>query len=102
MFGEDGSAISTGGQDCCDVCLRQTIEPVQNYDHKKEIKILMYALHRIGCKGEVKVAEWIRGTKMSWTDNFNKKCLSYGNHMGKDMLFWREFIKKCHACSFFS
>ena len=29
----------------------------------------------------------------------NKNCLSYGNHRGKDMAFWRTFIKQCHVLS---
>lgn len=29
----------------------------------------------------------------------NKKALSYGNHCGKDINFWRQFIKQCHVKS---
>ncbi len=46
---------------------------------------------------EVKVAEWIRGSKLSWTQSFSKTVMSYGNHMGKDIQFWRTFMRQCHV-----
>ena len=40
-----------------------------------ELKILVDALRQIGIKGEVKVAEWIRGSSVAWTNAYNKKSL---------------------------
>ena len=53
----------------------------------------------MGCKGEVKIAEWIRGSNISWTSAHNKQAFSYGNHCGKDITFWRTFTKQCHGAS---
>jgi len=71
---------------CCDVC-----ESQGNYqlaDCKEELKILDDALRQVGSKGEVKISEWIRGSKVSWTNEFNKSALSYGNHKGREIGFW--------------
>ena len=98
MFGEENNSCDSSG-DCCDVCMHKNGDETEYTDHKEELKILLDALNNIGCKGEVKIAEWIRGSKLQWTDAFNKNCLSYGNHNNKDMNFWRTFIKQCHVVS---
>ena len=98
MFGEENNSCDSSG-DCCDVCMHKNGDETEYTDHKEELKILLDALNNIGCKGEVKIAEWIRGSKLQWTDAFNKNCLSYGNHNNKDMNFWRTFIKQCHVMS---
>ena len=36
-----------------------------------------HALETVGSKGEVKVAEWIRGSALSWTEKHDKNSLSY-------------------------
>jgi len=97
MFGEE-STSSTSTEDCCDVCMYKA----QNYsDFKEELKVLIDAVDHLGSMGEVKVAEWVRGSKIAWinTNAFDKKCLSYGNHKGKDMNFWRTFIKQYSVIS---
>ena len=38
---------------------------------KKELKILIDALDKVGYRGEVKISEWIRGSKIPWTDAFD-------------------------------
>ena len=81
--------------DCCDVCQQK----MEYTDYKEVLKILVDALEQVGCKGGVKIAEWIRGSKISLADAFNKKCLSYGNHRRKDITFWRTFIKQCNVMS---
>ena len=96
LFGED-ETMPEYNSDCCDVCKNST--SAVSCDHKEELKILMNALDELGCKGEVKVAEWIRGSKVSWTNAHNKQAFSYGNHLGKDITFWRTFIKQCHVVS---
>ena len=98
MFDEESSSSDASG-DCCDVCIHRNSNETEYTDHKEELQILLDALSSIGCKGEVKIAEWIRGSKLQWTDAFNKECLSYGNHKNKDMTFWRTFIKQCHVMS---
>ena len=97
-FNEENTATNTSVE-CCDVCGKRISTDMEYTDYTEELKILLDALEQVGCKGEVKIAEWIRGSKISWTDAFSKKCLSYGNHRGKDLNFWRTFIKQCHVMS---
>ena len=62
LFGEtEAEALSSGT--CSDT-------PVQ--DMRQELAVPIDALDQVGCRGEVKVSEWIRGSKLSWTDEFNK------------------------------
>ena len=63
----------------------------------EELKILVDTLRQIGIKGEVKVAEWIRGSSVVWTNAYNKKSLSYGNHFGHTLEQWRLFTHQCHV-----
>ena len=94
LFGEEDTEPTSLG-DCCDVCKTHT----NVSDHKQELKVLIDALDVLGSKGEVKVSEWIRGSNISWTDMHDKKAMSYGNHCGKDINFWIQFIKQCHVKS---
>ena len=48
---------------------------------------------------KVKIAEWIRGSKISWTDAFDKSSISYGNNQGKSIDYWHSFIKQYHVSS---
>ena len=68
-------------------------------DCKEELKILDDALKQVGSKREVKISEWVCGSKVSWTNEFDKSALSYGNHMGRDIGFWRKLLKQCHVLS---
>ena len=93
LFGE--SDPPTYESRCCDVCNidnRKTMQPFN-----EELKILVDALRQIGIKGEVKVAEWIRGSSVAWTNAYNKKSLSYGNHFGHTLEQWRLFMHQCHV-----
>ncbi len=54
-------------------------EQQENVD---ELNILLSALSQLGCKGEVKIAEWIRGSSIAWTNQHDKTSFSYGNHKG--------------------
>ena len=74
---------------CCDVCENQAA--YQMVDCKEELKILDDALKQVGSKGEVKIYEWVRGSKVSWTNEFDKSALSYGNHRGRDIDFGGNF-----------
>ena len=75
--------------------LRQACSDTPAQDMHQELAVLIDALDQVGCRGEVKVSEWIRGSKLSWTDEFNKKARSYNNHCGKDINFWRSFMRQC-------
>ena len=66
-------------------------------DLKDELNVLLSALSQLGCKGGVKIAEWIRGSNIAWTNRYDKTSFSYGNHKGRSMHFWRTFIKLCHV-----
>ena len=64
----------------------------------EELKILVDTLRQIGKKGEVKVAEWIRGSSVKWTNAYNKQAFSYyGNHRNHTLEQWRLFICQCHV-----
>ena len=94
---EECRVISTGS--CCDVCEAKAQNKYLLEDNRKELKILIDALDKVGWKGTVKIAEWIRGSKISWTDAFDKSSISYGNHQGKGIDYWHSFIKQCHVSS---
>ena len=95
LFGEQTTeSVATGN--CCDVCSQMDSDKV---DYKEELEILSDAMNHVGGKGEVKIAEWIRGSHVAWTNAYNKSCLSYGNHKGRDINFWRTFIKQCYTAS---
>ena len=73
MFGEENTPADATG-DCCDVCLQNNDSEL---DFKEELNILIDALNHVGCKGEVKVAELIRGSNIAWTNEYDKYRLSY-------------------------
>lgn len=98
MFGETESECKASGE-CCDVCTHKENVSEDYTDYREELKILNDALEQVGSKGELKVSEWIRGSKIPWTNSFNKESLSYGNHRDRDMHFWRKFMRQCHVLS---
>ena len=92
------SYAATVNDKCCDVCSAKTDGEEQTVDCKYELEILLDALGQIGCKGEVKIAEWIRaGSQISWTDAYD---ISNGNHRNRDMTFWRSFLKQCYVAGY--
>ena len=82
---------------CCDVC--ENWAAYQTVDYKEEFKILDDAVKQVGSKREVKIPEWVRGSKVSWTCEFDKSTFSFGNHRGRDIGFWRKFLKQYHVLS---
>ena len=60
-------------------------------DCKEELKILDDALKKVGSKVEVKISEWVCGSKVSWTNEFDKSALSYGNHKAEILVFGENF-----------
>ena len=81
---------------CCDVC---KINP-QMMDMTEEWRILVDAITVIGSKGEVKIVQWIHGSSLQWTSEYDKTTLSYGNFKGKSEIWWRKFIRQCHVMGF--
>ena len=93
LFGE--SEPPTYETSCCDVCNMDSGKPMHPFN--EELKILVDTLRQIGKKGEVKVAEWIRGSSVEWTNAYNKQAFSYGNHRNHTLEQWRLFIRQCHV-----
>ena len=48
---------------------------------------------QLGCKNEVKIAEWISKLNIAWTNTYDKTSFLYGNHNGRSM----HFIKQYHV-----
>ena len=95
LFGEEKDASLTPdiSQCCCDVC---------NYkydcqDCTEELRTLYSAMEMIGAKGELKLSQWIRGSSLAWTNDYNKRSTSYGKSLGHSEKWWRIFIRKCHV-----
>ena len=59
LLGEDASSLASTCESCCDVCSQS--KEVSVTDHVKELKVLIDAIDVVGDKGEVKLAQWIRG-----------------------------------------
>ena len=88
LFNEENTVASATGP-CCDVCISHAENAIEYDDCKEELAVLIDALDKVGCKGEVKDTEWIRGSQISWTNAYDKSTLSYGHHNGRDIKFWR-------------
>ena len=73
---------------------------VQQQDMAEELKIDADAITNIGAKGEVKIAQWIRGSSVAWTSSYNKKSMLYGNSKGRSEMWWRKFIRQCHVAGY--
>ena len=73
LFGEDISTISDKAVSCCDVWAMQCDA---SSDLTEELSILHDAINTIGSKGEVKLAQWIRSSALSWTDPYDMSALS--------------------------
>ena len=94
LFGESCDPASDSV--CCDVCSSaDTSIPLVPFN--EEVKILDDAMQQVGTKGEVKLAEWIRGSSATWTQIYDKKSFSYGNNKGHDLEQWRLFMCQCNV-----
>ena len=60
---------------CCDVCKIN----LQLVDMTEELRILVDAITAVGSKGEAKIVQWIRGSSLQWTTEYDKTTLYYGN-----------------------
>ena len=97
LFAEDTVKSTDMDVNCCDVCQGSTCNKTTNVDCKRELAVLVNAIDTIGEKGEVKLAQWIRGTSLQWTNDFDKTSMSYGNAMGHSKMWWRLFMRQCHV-----
>lgn len=94
LFGEGTSDLKQRmeGHVCCDVC---QLEQTGSSDCSQHLKVLHDAINVIGEKGEVKLAQWIRGSTLAWTNAYNKACMSYGYSSENSEVWWRVFMRKC-------
>ena len=69
-------------------------------DMTEELRILVDAITVVGSKGEVKIVQWIRGSSLQWSSEYDKTTLSYGNFKGRSEIWWRKFIRQCHVIGF--
>ena len=81
---------------CCYVCKSSP----QLVDMTEELRILVDAITVVGSKGEVKTVQWICGSSLHWTSQYDKTTLSYGNFKGRSEIWWRKFIRPCHVIGF--
>ena len=88
--------LENDNTDCCDVCKMD----VQLVEMTEELKILVDAINAVGCKDELKIVQWIRGSSLKWTEEYDKRNFSYGNFKGKPEIWWRKFIRQCHVTGY--
>ena len=96
LFGEDVSTTEwqVSKSECCDVC---ALESCGNSDVTSKLSILHNAIKVIGEKGEVKLAQWIRGSSLAWTDACDKKAPLYSYSMEHSEMWWRTFMHQCNV-----
>ena len=87
-------------KDCCNVCRNMLQKETIQVDCTEELKVLYDAIDVLGVRGEVKLAQWIRGSSLAWTNSFNKLTMSYSNFMGHSETWWRMFMRQCHILGF--
>lgn len=92
QFGEEKEV---NVNDCCDVCTSQ--HSITLVDRRKELNVIIDAIDTIGMKGELKLAQWIRGSTLQWTAGYNKAAPSYGNSMAHSELWWRRVLRQLAA-----
>ena len=89
---------------CCDVC---ALTPVVSVDMSKELALLISAIDELGTKGEKKVAQFLRGSNLTWIkdlQNFDPKAsAAYGKsppHLSLE--WWRLFTRQCSVAGYLS
>ena len=62
---------------------------------------LLNTVKFLGVKGELKIAQWIRGSHAAWTELHDKaSSTSYGSFNGHSETWWRGFIKLCYCLGY--
>ena len=51
-------------------------------DHRSEFEIAADAIDHLDCYSEVKITEWIGGSKQPWMSDKNTQTMSFANHCG--------------------
>ena len=77
LFGEDAASLASTCKSCCDVSSQS--KEFSLTDCMKELEVLIDAIDVLGDEGEVKLAQWIRGSSQEWTIQYNKDCHSFSN-----------------------
>ena len=100
LFGEsEDSATST--DKCCDICSQGVI---QMENRATELKLLIDAIKELGNRGEVKIAEWIRGGQLTWMKDIQidrNVTSAYGKSpKGLSKAWWRNFIRQAAAAGY--
>ena len=93
VFGKN-SDTSKATVPCCDACC---MNKCQVSDHRSEFEIAADAIDHLGCYSEVKITEWIGGSKQPWMSDKNTQTISFANHCGHSDICWRAFLRKCHV-----
>ena len=100
LFDEsEDHATSTGK--CCDICDQGVI---QMEDRATELKLLLDAIKELGNRGEVKIAERIRGGQLTWMRDIQverNETSAYGKSpKGLSKAWWRNFIRQAAAAGY--
>ena len=66
-------------------------------DHRSEFEIAADAIDHLGCYSEVKITEWIGGSKQPLMSDKNTQTMSFANHCGRNDICSRAFLRKCHV-----
>ena len=93
LFGESEDS-ETSTDKCCDICSQGVI---QMENRATELKLLIDAIKELGYRGEVKIAEWIRGGQLTWMKDIQidrNASSAYGESpKGLSKACWRNFIR---------
>lgn len=87
---------------CCDVCI-SNLEKLndQTTDITEDLLTLLNTIKFLGVKGELKIAQWIRGSNAAWTELHDKaSSTSYGSFNGHSETWRRGFIKLCNCLGY--
>ena len=85
-----------------DVCKSNIEKPTgEMIDVTEDLLTLLNTVKFLGVKGELKIAQWIRGSNAAWTELHDKaSSTSYGSFNGHSETWWRGFIKLCYCLGY--
>lgn len=82
---------------CCDVFELKANAAGTETDLTEEFTILHNAISGIGNKGELKLAQWIRGSTLAWTNEYNNKSCPMATSRGTVRCGGAFSYAKCHV-----
>ena len=87
---------------CCDFCKSTIEKPTgEMTDVTEDLLTLLNTVKFLGVKGELKIAQWIRGSNAAWTELHDKASSTfYGSFNGHSETWWRGFIKLCYCLGY--